>query len=69
MSLESQWVVDNPKVNQALATAKEKNANKTVAIRVNSYTVVYVTPEQAQDEKFIERMIYKYNHPDILFID
>lgn len=69
MALESQWVVDRSKDQRALSIAKSKNSKKTVPIRVNSYTVAYVTPEQAQNKKFIERMIHRYNHPNCICID
>ena len=61
MSLESQWVVDPSKGQRALSIAKTKNSKKTVPVRVNGYTVVYVTPEQAEDPKFIKRTIDRLN--------
>lgn len=69
MSLESQWVADMPKANRALAAAKAKNANRTVPIRVNGYTVVYVTEEQAKDKEYIAQMIKRYNNASFRFYE
>lgn len=69
MSLESQWVADMPKANRALAAAKVKNANRIVPIRVNGYTVVYVTEEQAKDKGYIAQMIKRYNSASFRFCE
>lgn len=69
MSLESQWVADKPKANRALDAAKVKNANRTVPIRVNGYTIVYVTEEQAKDKEYIAQMIKRYNDTSFRFCE
>lgn len=65
MALESQWVVDRPKAHRALSVAKERNKGRTIPVRVNSYTIVYLTPEQAADESFVERTKQVYNNAGI----
>lgn len=59
MAEENLFVVDRKKAIATLNVAKEKNANKTVPIRVNAQTVVYITEEQSKDKKFMDRF-WKY---------
>lgn len=65
MALESQWEADRPKAHRALAVAKERNKGRTIPVRVNSYTIVYLTPEPAADEAFVERTKAVYNNAGI----
>ena len=65
MIKENEWEVDRSRSHRALATAKEKNARKTVPIRINSYTIVYVTPEQANDPDFVKYTMRTLNSGDM----
>lgn len=60
MAEENLFVVDRGKALRALAKAKEVNAGKTVPIQVDRNTVVYIRPDQANDEKFMELFWKKY---------
>lgn len=39
----------------ALNKAKEVNKDRTVPVRVDSHTTVFITPAQAANKKFMER--------------
>lgn len=67
MSLENPWAFDKHKANHALELAKGRNAKKVVPIKVNGYTTVLVTKEQAEDKLYIERLKRNLNAPSIFF--
>ena len=55
MWIEEDYEELNPKARLALQRAKRVNKQRTVPVRINSYTVIYITPEQSADPKFMER--------------
>lgn len=55
MWIEEDYEELHPKARKALQRAKAVNRKKTVPVRVNSHTVIWITPEQSADPKFMER--------------
>lgn len=54
------WVDDDygeqlPKAHAALKRAKDVNRKKTVPKRIDSKTVIWITPEQSADPEYMER--------------
>lgn len=45
----------NPKARMASNGRRLSIEKKTVPVRVNSHTVIWITPEQSADPKFMER--------------
>lgn len=60
MWIEEHYGDLKPRARAALKTALEVNKNRTVPVRINSYTLVYVTPEQSADPKFMKRFLKKW---------
>ena len=59
MADESLFVRDRRQELATLARAKERNASRTVPVRVYG-GVVYVTPQQAADSKYMNRLMKNY---------
>ena len=60
LEYDTGWVQDRGKALRALERAKEVNARKTVPIKINDKLTIYVTPEQAEDEKYLARLFSNY---------
>lgn len=60
LEYDTGWVQDRGKALRALERAKEVNARKTVPIKINDKLTIYVTPEQAEDEKYLARLFANY---------
>lgn len=52
---------DQPKAHQALMLAKRRNADKTIPVRVNRHTVVFVREKQLANKKLMNRIIEEVN--------
>lgn len=60
MAEESLFVFDRDKALRVLDRAKAMNADKTVPVRVDSQTVVFITPEQHKDPAFMKQFWQHY---------
>ena len=59
MAEDSLFLRDRQRELSALARAKEKNAAKTIPIRIRD-GIVYITPQQAADENYMKRLKENY---------
>lgn len=60
MAADSLFSRDKTRELNALERAKEVNSNRTVAIKLRD-CIVYVTPEQAANKKYIASLQKKYD--------
>lgn len=56
MALESSFIHNRRKALEVLNAAKTTNADRTIPIRVDRSTVIYITQQQAENPKFIDRL-------------
>ena len=45
----------------ALKLAQELNDAHTIPVKIDSHTIVFVTPQQYNDKKFIARLWHRYD--------
>lgn len=64
MAEDSLFYRDREREHKVLERAKVVNAKRTVAIKLRGCTV-YITPEQAADEKYVANLRKTYENTDV----